>query len=106
MICERRYPEVARQAPPTVIPAPAATSLPSIQPSLGPRTQPFSLDENEYNRYSITRSYISLAGELNRLTEVLGERDPESKEYDEVLGHVKRVTKIMCTMTKLVDDYK
>jgi len=68
--------------------------------------QAFAQEENDYNRYSISRSYISLAGELNRLTGALGEYDPESGQYDDILRHVKRVTKIMCTMTKLVEDYK
>jgi hypothetical protein len=104
VICEKIYPEVARSAPPTVIPPPTATS--SIQPSLGPRTEVFTQEENEYNRYSITRSYISLAGELNRLSGALAKCDPVSNEYNEILGLVKRVTKIMCTMTKLVEDCK
>ena len=106
MICEKIYPEVARSAPPTVIPPPVATSLPSIQPSPGRRTEVFTQEENEYNRYSITRSYISLAGELNRLTGALGKCDPVSNEYNEILGLAKRVTKITCMVTKLVEDCK
>jgi len=106
VICEKIYPEVARSAPATVIPPPAATSLPSIQPSLGPRTEVFTQEENEYNRYSITRSYMSLAGEMNRLTGALGKCEPGSREYNEMLGLAKRVTKITCMVAKLVEDCK
>ena len=107
VICERIFPEtfVPVPAPPTVLPPPA-TLLSPIQQPLVPRTQPFTTEENDYNRYSITRSYIALAGELNRLTGALGNLDPDSERYNETLGHVKRVTKIMCTMSKLVDDCK
>ena len=106
MICEKIYPEVARSAPPTVIPPPAATSVPSIQPSLGPRMEVFTQEENEYNRYSISRSYISLVGELTRLTGALGKCEPGSREYNEILGLAKRVTKITCMVAKLVEDCK
>ena len=54
----------------------------------------------------MTRSYISLAGELDRLTGTLGKCEPRSMEYNEILGLAKRVTKITCMVTKLVEDCK
>ena len=105
MICGKLYPDMSTSAPSTVL-APPTIALPLTEQFSALHSHPFTKEENEYNRYSITRSYIALAGELNRLTGVLGNLNPESREYDEILGHVKRVTKIMCAMTKLVEDYK
>jgi hypothetical protein len=107
VICEKTYPEVSPVPVASRVLPPPAIPLPSTQPSLARRPpHPFTAEENEYNRYSITRSYVSLAGELSRLTEALGELDPRGDAYKEMVGEVKRVTKILCTMTTLIDEYR
>jgi hypothetical protein len=90
------YPEIPqREAPSITIPSPV--TLPSMQHSLLP---PYG-SVNQANSKELTdRAYQTLATELVKLTDALQRFDTGSKDYDDYLTLINRVTETMYTMRK------
>ena len=105
VICEKVFPDQRQQESVNVTlsnPLPAASiTLAPIQlletPSSG---LPGKIDMVGNSKVLRDQAHENLARQLVRLTDVLGQHDTGSKEYDEHLGRITRVVEAMYTMRK------
>jgi len=102
VICEKVFPDQRQQESVNVTlsnPLPAASiTLAPIQSLETPF--PGKIDMVGNSKVLRDQAHENLARQLVRLTDVLGQHDTGSKEYDEHLGRITRVVEAMYTMRK------
>lgn len=103
VICEKLFSEQRQQESVVALsnPLPAASiTSPPIQSLETPSGLPGKVDVVGNSNVLSDQAYENLARQLVRLTDVLGQHDTGSKEYDKHLGQITTVVEAMSIMRK------